>query len=221
MITAINNTQPKINFKSNQNNSTTTKSASAIGSLIGLSIALVSVASRKNNAKFVDTFKKMEFNEIDVIKLASASICGGFLGGLITDYENIKAKAKEGIVQLIGNYIIPSIFVGAGIKFNKALNKKYNFPPITKPIQFAFGAASLVAGVVLGNKMSRKINEKLFDGDSHRELNWKDWAFQFDNVCLITSMSTSGTNLAKFASKVIPFALFLPGYLVGIKTNNE
>lgn len=220
MITAINNTQPKINFKNNQDHKTATKLASATGSLIGLSLALTSVVSKKHNAKFVDTFKKMEFNEKDVIKLASASIGGGFLGGLTTDFQNRKAKAKEGIVQLVGNYIIPTLFVGAGIKVNKVLNKKYNFPPITKPIQFAFGAASLIAGVFLGNKISKKINEIAFNGDTHRDLDWKDWALQFDNVCLITSMSTAGTNLAKIASKIIPFALFLPGYLVGTKTDN-
>lgn len=220
MITAINNTQSKINFKNNQDNKTATKVVSAAGSVIGLSIALASIVSKKHNAKFVDTFKKMEFNEKDVIKLASASIGSGFLGGLITDFQNREAKAKEGIVQLIGNYIIPSLFVSAGIKVNKALNRKYNFPPITKLIQFAFGSASLVAGVFIGNKISRKINEKTFNGDAHRNLNWEDWALQFDNVCLITAMSTSGTNLAKFASRIIPLALFIPGYFVGTKADN-
>ena len=131
--------------------------------------------------------------------------------------KNAKAKVKEGIVQLIGNYIVPTIAVGGGIKLNKALNKKYNFPPITRPIQFLFGMTSLIAGVVAGNKISREMNKQMFKEDHYRKLTWKDWAVQFDNVCLVTSISNAGTQLAKMASRFIPFAHLAPGYQVGVK----
>ena len=99
-------------------------------------------------------------------------------------------------------------------------NKKFNFPPVTKPIQFAFGLTSLIAGVIAGNKVSKVINTNVFDEDMHRKLSWKDWAVQFDNVCLVTSVSNSGTKLAQMASRVIPAAHIIPGYLTGTKKEN-
>lgn len=220
-------------YKKNSNKqkaNASTKIASAIGSTAGVAAALTCI-SRKNGIKIPSSFKKpkevlnvlkkLELKEKDVIQIASSSILGGLLGGSATDSKNTKAKVKEGIVQLLGNYIIPTIFVGGGIKLNKALNKKYNFPPITKTIQFAFGFGSLIAGVITGNKVSREINKNVFNEDSYRKLDWKDWAEQFDNVCLVTSVSNSGTKLAKMASRVIPAAHLVPGYLVGVKQENK
>lgn len=210
--------------------STSTKVASSVGSVAGIVTALAVIA-KKRSIKVVppvlsikgavDIFKKIEFNEKDVIGLASSSILGGFLGGVITDSKNKKAKAKEGVVQLVGNYIIPSLFVGAGIKLNKVLNNKYKFPPITKPIQFAFGFTSLIVGVIFGNKVSKEINSRIFKEDDYRKLTWKDWAVQFDNACLVTSMSTAGTILAKVASRIIPVAHLIPGYLVGVQAEKN
>lgn len=229
-INKINNTNLSQYKSKNNKTSTLTKTASVIGSTAGVAYALTLI-SRKHGIKIpssftkspkdvVDVFKKLELKEADVIKIASSSILGGFALGSITDMKNIKAKAKEGIVQLAGNYIIPTLFVGGGIKLNKALNKKYNFPPITKPIQFAFGIASLIAGVLAGNKASKFINQEVFNETSHRKTTWKDWAVQFDNVCLVTSVSNSGTKLAKAASRVIPAAHIIPGYLTGTKQDN-
>ncbi|MBS4759557.1 MAG: hypothetical protein KHX03_02525 [Clostridium sp.] len=216
-----------INNNNNQKNKTrfSTKAAATAGSLIGLSAAAVcigrarglKVPSSFKTKEFVDIFKKMEFNEKDVIALASSSIAGGFAGGVLTDKKNTKAKAKEGIVQLVGNYIFPSLFVGLGMKLNKILFSKYKFPPVTKAIQFAFGTAGFISGVFVGNKASQVINKNIFKEDSYRKLNWKDWAVQADNVCLVTSMAAPGTNVAKAASKIIPFAHIIPGYCVGTK----
>ena len=203
-----------------------TKIAAMTGSAIGVTTA-VTLISRGRGVKIpstlkhpnglVNILKNIELKEKDVIAIASSSIAGGLAGGLITDKKNAKAKVKEGIVQLIGNYIVPTIAVGGGIKLNKALNKKYNFPPITRPIQFLFGMTSLIAGVVAGNKISREMNKQMFKEDHYRKLTWKDWAVQFDNVCLVTSISNAGTQLAKMASRFIPFAHLAPGYQVGVK----
>ena len=202
-----------------------TKIAATVGSTLDLVASAVYIAKGHGlkipnsfkTKEYVDIFKKIEFNEKDVIALASSSIVGGFAGGVLTDKKNTKAKAKEGVVQLIGNYIFPSLFVGAGMKLNKELFSKYKFPPITKAIQFAFGTAGFITGVLTGNKVARTINKHLFKEDSYRKLNWKDWAVQADNVCLVTSMSAPATNIAKAASKIIPFAHIIPGYCVGTK----
>lgn len=205
---------------------TATKVAALTGSVIGVASALTLISRKhgvkipstlKNPKELLNILKRIELKEKDVISIASASIGGGLLGGILTDKKNTKAKAKEGVVQLIGNYIIPTFAVSGGIKLNKVLNKNFNVPPFTRPVQFMFGFASLIAGVVLGNKVSREINSKVFKEEDYRKLNWIDWAQQFDNVCLVTSISNAGTTLAKLASRFIPIAHIAPGYQVGIK----
>lgn len=206
----------------------TTKAAAALGSTIGIASALAIIAKSKgynlpdtikSTKAAVDTFKKMELNGADVIGIAASSITGGFIGGAVTDKDNIDAKAKEGITQLIGNYIIPSTFVSCCIKLNKTLNTRYKFPLVTKPIQFLFGTIGLITGVISGNKISNKINERLFRESDNRSLSLKDWALQTDNACLVTSMTNKGSNIAKMASDFIPIAHLIPGYLVGTKQN--
>lgn len=203
----------------------TTKTAATAGSVLGLTASAICIArgrgikvpSSFKTKEYVDIFKKMEFNEKDVIALASSSIAGGFAGGVLTDKKNTRAKVKEGVVQLVGNDIFPSLFVGAGMKLNKLLFSKYKFPPVTKVIQFAFGTTGFIAGVLAGSKAAQLINKHLFKEDSYRKLNWKDWAVQADNVCLVTSKSAPSTNIAKMASRILPFAHIIPDYCVGTK----
>ncbi len=224
-------TDPKTNYYNFQRrNKLTNQIAASVGTTAGVVASMALIAKGKgintkgllkNPKKAFNVLKNLELNGRDVITIASSSVAGGFLGGVATDSQNAKSKVKEGITQLIGNYIIPTAFVSGGIKLNKVLNHKFNFPPITKIIKFCFGMASLAAGVVAGNKVSNKVNSVMFKEENKRKLNWKDWAEQVDNVCLVTSLSASGTNLAKAASKVIPFALLLPGYSVGVKTNPQ
>ncbi len=233
MTLTVNNFMPKTAANTNCGQkrrnkvSAVTKIASAAGSTIGITAALIQISKKadKNAAghfrRIINTIKKAEFNDKNVIFISSASTAGGFAGGALTDTDNIKSKAKEGMVQLIGNYIIPSLFVGGGIHLNKKiLDSRTNFknsPKILKLIQFSAGIISLIAGVICGNLLSEKINTSIFGEKSQRPLNWKDWAEQIDNLCLVTSMSTTGSNLAKTVSKVIPVAHFMPGYLTGIK----
>ncbi len=206
-----------------------TKTGALIGSIAGVGTALTYVAKGHGlkpavmfmqPARTLKTFKNIELKGKEVIAIASSSILGGFIGGSVTDGKNSKYKAKEGIVQLIGNYIIPTLFVSGGIKMNKIMNKKFNFPPVVGPALFGCGMASLIAGVITGNAVSKGLNRRLFNEDSPRKINWKDWALQFDNVCLVTSISNSGTNIAKIASRLIPIAHILPGYLTGIQKKN-
>ena len=203
-----------------------TKVAAFTGSAVGVAGAVALIGRRHgirnrltlNRPKeMLKMLKEIELKEKDVIEIAASSVFCGFAAGSVSDRKNIKAKAKEGIVQLVGNYIIPTIAVGAGIRLNKVLNTKFNFPPITGAIQFLFGFVGLVAGVVAGNRISRKMNSHIFKEDEYRKLNWKDWAMQSDNVCLVASVSNAGTALAKAASGFIPLAHLAPGYQTGIK----
>ena len=228
-VDTINYPQRRFSNNKNQKVRNIDRLAASVGTGVGVAYSLASVTKTKpskmlkvfkNPTKAIDVLKKLELSGMDVIKIATGSIAGGFVGGSLVDRKNTKAKAKEGIVQLIGNYIIPSLFVTGGIKLNKVLNKNFKFPPKTGIVQFAFGMASLVAGVFAGNKIAKEVNKDLFQENAYRPLNWKDWSMQFDNVCLVTSVANPGTNLAKTVSKAIPVAHLIPGYLTGVKKNN-
>lgn len=203
-----------------------TKVAAFTGSAVGVAGAVALIGRRHgirnrltlNRPKeMLKMLKEIELKEKDVIEIAASSVFCGFAAGSVSDRKNIKAKAKEGLVQLIGNYIVPTIAVGAGIRLNKVLNTKFNFSSMTRPVQFLFSFVSLVAGVIGGNRISRKMNSNIFKEDEYRKLNWKDWAMQSDNVCLVASVSNAGTALAKAASGFIPLAHLAPGYQTGIK----
>ncbi len=212
------------NHKQNQANFIT-KAASATGSTAGLVAATAYIVKKRgyklptlnDKKQIARIIKNLEFKAKDVILLASSSVAGGLICGTITDPKHAKAKRKEGLTQLVGNYIIPSLFVGGGMKLNKTLNKTFKFPPVTRTTQAIFGTASFISGVIIGNRISRFINKHLYKENDTRRLNWKDWVEQADNVCLVTSMANPGTRLAKHASKIIPLAHILPGYCTGIK----
>ncbi len=195
------------------------KAASLTGSVAGLSVAIsIIAAGRKHNMSagksLAKTLYRLEFNARDVMLMASSSILGGFTAGTVTDPQNINAKIKEGVVQLVGNYIFPSVFVGVGMKAVKSFTK-------SKLIRFVGGFASLGMGVIAGNKASKAINSFFSHKKEKRDLNWKDWAEQADNACLVTSLANPGTNIAKYASKFIPISHVIPGYCVGVKTEGE
>ena len=109
MTLTVNNFKPEIftNINTGQKRtkkvSTITKIASAAGSTIGITAALIQISKKadKNAAghlrRIINTIKKAEFNDKNVIFISSASTAGGFAGGALTDKDNIKPKAKEGL----------------------------------------------------------------------------------------------------------------------------
>src|SRR5574344_2001706 len=193
-----------------------TRVTSACGSTLGISAALSLLIKHRTNCsgsflknaisvhKIFKTFKDLECKEKDVLVLATGAITGGFLGGSVSDTKHIKQKTKEAVTQLIGNYVVPTLLVGAGVKIANLLNPVLNAKTLSCAKGFA-GLVGLYYGVVFGNKISNNINKNIFnDKDKVRKLCWKDWSVQVDNVCLVTSLATNGTNIAKTASKVIP-----------------
>lgn len=121
--------------------------AASVGTGVGIAYSLASVTKTKptkllkifnHPERAINVIKNTELSGVDVIKIATGSITGGLVAGSIVDRKNAKAKAKEGIVQLVGNYIIPSLFVTGGIKLNKVLNSKFKYPPKTGLVQFIF-----------------------------------------------------------------------------------
>lgn len=183
-----------------------------IAAFVGTTIGVASAVALLSRGKSI---KNIEYKGKEVLTTATGSVIGGLLGGsLADDKKHLKAKYREAITQIVGNFIVPTIFVSGGIRAFKLLEKN-KIVPTLKPLRFAAGMGSLIAGVVCGNRMSNAISEKIFKKEHNRNVKAADWALQVDNTCLTLSLATSGTNIAKTASKVIPFAHLIPGYAIG------
>ncbi len=150
-ITAVNfNTPQRFNqFQSvdslgmpnsqNQGPSKKIKRAAAIGSFIGMSVALAHIAKRQGyslNPKVIiktpikdwAIFKMKPSNgkaplnieEKEILELATGSVAGGWLAGATTDSKNMKAKCREALTQIAGNVAVPVACVGATARlYNK------------------------------------------------------------------------------------------------------
>jgi len=89
---------------------------------------------------------------------------------------------------------------------------------LSKVAKILSGFAFLISGVVIGNKVTNKLKAKVYNEPEEKvKIKWQDWGSQVDNACLVTSLSISGTEIAKNASKIIPIANILPGYVIGTK----
>ena len=192
------------------------KVASITGSMLGLVGATALITKqRKVNLSLKNIFN-IEYKGYEVLEFACGSIMGGFVGGSLTDKKHVKKKMEEGVSQIVGNYIVPTLSVVAGVKLynNLTKNSQLKNSNITR---FIAGMLSLAAGVLGGNKASSMINKNLFNDKNTSSVNWKDWASQFDNTCFVTSISSRGSNVAKIASKFIPLTHIIPGIAIGTK----
>lgn len=207
-------------------------------SFVGAAIALIGKKQghkvlvkpdfRKLNKPKDWLISKINYGEKEMIGIAGSSVLGGFIGGSLFDKkQNINAKFKEGIFQMVANIIIPISTVGVAVKaFDKLIlpNLKINNKAknITKAL---ITIISLVGGMILGNKTGNMINNKLFNSPKERKMNVKDLSSQLDDTCLAASMLTQGGGSAKswgkIFSKFIPIALLMPGFETGLKTKND
>lgn len=171
------------------------------------------------------------FEEPQIIGVAAGSVAGGFVGGVIADKDNIKAKKREVLNQILGNVLVPVACVGAGSR----LFEKYSagiikmMPTIAKETKFARvfnqisrnipnAAATVIAlgiGIIAGNKVSNLINEKLYHKKVERGIRATDFAPHVDDLCLATSLMNKESDFGAKLGKVIPFALLVPGYETG------
>ncbi|MDD3237142.1 MAG: hypothetical protein PHV37_03495 [Candidatus Gastranaerophilales bacterium] len=227
MSLTVNNIPACVSENQKQKSKNIVKMASLTGSIVGVASAFSSVAKNKgitldyadifrNSKKFLNSAKHIECNEKDVLQIAGGSIAGGFAAGMVTDKRNFKAKLKEGITQFVGNYVVPAIMVGSSVKLAKKTATKL---AISKPIPLMVGSGlvAMFSSVFIGNKVSNLINAKFFAQKKERKLETQDFAVQTDDICLLTSLATKGSNVAKFASKIIPLSHLIPGYCVGTK----
>ena len=192
------------------------KTASVAGSLLGIMGATALIAKQRKVNLSLKSLFNIEYKGYEVLEFASGSIMGGFIGGSLTDKKHVKKKMEEGVSQIVGNYIVPTLSVVAGVKLYNNLTKNSQLKK-SKIARFTAGMLSLAGGVLGGNKASSMINKHLFNDKNTRSVNWKDLASQFDNTCFVTSLASRGSNVAKIASKFIPLTHILPGVAIGTK----
>lgn len=178
--------------------------------------------------------KTLKIEEPEVIGLAAGSVTGGLIGGaLFDDKSNIKAKFREALSQMVGNVAIPILCVGQASKFYKNHETDIlNHVPQIKGedkgfVKFANRAmravppvtltgVALGTGVIVGNRVSNFINEKLSHKKQHREIRGTDFAPHVDDLCLAITLMAPGTPVGEVIAKTIPFFLTVPGYEAGI-----
>lgn len=152
--------------------------------------------------------------------LAVGSVGGGLLGGAIFDKkENMKAKLREAIIQLIGNIGTPLLCVSFGIRqFEKHLNeraiKAFKLSgKMTEVPKMIASAGLLIAAIFAGNKIGNVLNENLFNVKDNRKLKLADMSPHIDDACLALSLVAADSS--HVVSRLIPAALMIAGVSTG------
>ena len=148
-----------------------------------------------------------------------------------TSKDNISAKKREVVNQVLGNVLVPVGCVGGGAKIYKKYADKIEsiIPQIKSPKQSAqifnkvlksipngvctLGLLGL--GLYLGNKVSNFLNEHIYHKKVDRNMKFTDCAPHVDDVCMAVSMMNEDSPFAAKLERVIPLALLVPGYETG------
>lgn len=176
--------------------------------------------------------KEISLEEKEIITLASASVLGGLAGGAIfDDKKHLKSKLKESVNQLLGNVLVPVACVGGISRLYKANKNKIlklvpqikesgkaskNFNNAMKAIPFSAATiGALAVGIVVGNKVSNFINEKVFHKKVDRKIKGTDFAPHVDDLGMAISLMADKSPFASFIQRIVPLFLCVPGVEVG------
>lgn len=189
----------------------------------------------KNPKQFFKNLVNIEYSEKNGFKhqiellvglLGLGSVTGGLIGGALFDKkDNMKAKFREALIQLVGNIATPLLCVSAGIRLfeshlePKIVNGLKLQGKIAKLPKIAISAGILVGAIFAGNKIGNFLNEKLFNIKDDRKLKILDLSPHIDDVCLAVSIIASDSS--KVISRFIPAALTIAGYSTGIAQEHK
>lgn len=182
-----------------------------------------------------DTSKVLEFKEKEILSMAAASVSGGLLGGIaFDDKKHRRSKVKEAVNQMLGDVIVPLAFVAGPTRLYQSFedlykeNKNTKYGKLKNAAKFVstnkylkvilpvvVSGSSLAAGIIAGNKVSNYINEKLHKEKVERKIKATDFAPHVDDVCLAVTLMAEKSPLSSFISKLVPFALLVPGLETG------
>lgn len=245
----INNTSFKGQEHNSSNNLSTKQKATILASsALGMTPVIATLAHRKGFSlnpvriaktpikdwaifKFSPKGKYIHFGPAQIIATAIGSVVGGFIGGSIVDKDNINAKKREVVNQVLGNVLVPVGCVGGGAKlYNKFANKIESYIPqikspkksaqifnkVLKSIPNGVCTLGLLGlGLYLGNKVSNFLNEHIYHKKVDRNMKFTDCAPHVDDVCMAVSMMNEDSPFAAKLERVIPLALLVPGYETG------
>lgn len=179
------------------------------------------------------TDKLITLKEKEIIALAGSSVAGGFIGGaLADDKKNIKAKGREALNQLLGNVLIPVGCVSMASRIYNKIEPKImpHIPQITgttkliKIVNKSLKAVpmsimtlvGLGTGIILGNKVSNFINEKLYHQKIDRQIKGTDFAPHVDDLGMAVTLMADKSKFSSAITNTVPFFLCVPGIQTGI-----
>lgn len=173
----------------------------------------------KNNAstlkdKFKAGYKLFEIDDFAGIFASSAgAILAGGLSGIKNDPKNKNAKLKEGTFEFL-NTMTPTCLVAAGEYISKKTGKFKS-----APAKIAMIASSVAGGMLIANKTSNKLNEKVFDKDKEnktkRPFKLKDCLVHIDDILSIMILAKIPLAKTIQADKILPLLYTKTGYETG------
>lgn len=206
---------------------------SALGTFSMLAIC---AKKQKINLFKLKELKKLDIGTKEIFALATGSLVGGLGAGLILDKQNRQNKYRESLQQLVGNIAFPIAFVSIFNSAYKKIEPKIPIPKFRNKVLNAViksvppvvaTAVGLLTGIVIGNKIANTLNNKLFKENEHRKVHISDFAAHVDDTLLGVTLVTknlvaSPTSIVSTtASKLIPPALVVPGYVTGTATHKN
>lgn len=183
--------------------------------------------------------KVMKFKAPQILTIGAGSVLGGLAGGAIFDKkENLSSKFSEAVSQFIGDISIPLMFVAlptdAYKKFEDLAAKETKHTNLKRISSFIQGnkflrvlcptivsGSSLALGIITGNKVSNKINEKVHGVKQNRGIKITDFAPHLDDVCLAVTLMADKSPVGDIISKFVPVALTIAGIETGSAQNTK
>lgn len=178
--------------------------------------------------------KVMKFEWKEIMSMGIGSVLGGLAGGAIFDKrENLPSKCQEAVSQFIGDITIPLSIVALPTmiykKFedlaDKINTKHLKLKSISKIIKnnkvlrilcpTLVSGSSLFVGIITGNKVSNKLNEKVHGIKQERGIRLTDFAPHLDDVCLAITLMANKNPVGDIISKFVPVALSVAGIETG------
>lgn len=213
------------------NNNKRVKIASIVGSAAGIALTVAGLGLAKKGNPLL-ALKNISYSEKDIVLISTGAIAGGLVGGLASDKnkENFKPKLREASQQLFANTVIPVGFLAVA---EKVLEKsKIKLPQINstnkvaKAVNVVLSAlpkivttvASLGVGMIVGNKVMDKVNNKIFKENNSSNIHPEDMIVHADDVCLSANMLLKDSQkLSAITTKILPWTFIIPGTKTGMK----
>jgi len=177
--------------------------------------------------------KVLRFEAPEIFTVGAGSVLGGLAGGLIFDKkENFGAKCSEAVNQLLGDITVPLAFVALPTilykKFEALAQKETPHLTLQNASKCVAGnkalrilcpvlvsGVSLALGIIAGNKVSNKFNEKVHGIKPDRGIRITDFAPHLDDVSLAITLMAEKSPLGDIVSKFVPLALTVAGVETG------